>query len=73
MVQVRTEQPVSQDGSIDLHSWVAQIVAIDPQLDAEGLLSACQFARDAEQKAKAADNIWPEGTCIAPCVRLKRP
>src|SRR5690554_3478721 len=62
MVQVRTEQPVSQDGSIDLQSWVAQIVAIDPQLDAEGLLSACQFARDAEQKAKAADNIWAEGT-----------
>ncbi len=62
MVQVRTEQPVSQDGSIDLQSWVAQIVAIDPQLDAESLLSACQFARDAEQKAKAADNIWAEGT-----------
>ncbi|MDY0205729.1 MAG: GTP diphosphokinase [Pseudomonas sp.] len=62
MVQVRTEQPISQDGSIDLHSWVAQIVAVDPLLDAEGLLKAGEFARDAELKAKAAHNIWVEGT-----------
>ena len=62
MVQVRTEQPVSQDGSIDLPSWVAQIIEVDPLLDAGGLLSACEFAREAEQKAKAADNIWAEGT-----------
>ncbi len=61
MVQVRTAQPISQDGSIDLPSWVAQIVAIDPLLDTEGLLKACDFARDAELKAKAADNIWAEG------------
>ena len=51
MVQVRTEQPVSQDGSIDLPSWVAQIIEVDPLLDAGGLLSACEFAREAEQKA----------------------
>ena len=62
MVQVRTEQPISQDGSIDLPSWVAQIVAVDPLLDTEGLLKACEFARDAERKAKAADNVWAEGT-----------
>ncbi len=62
MVQVRTEQPISQDGSIDLHSWVAQIVAVDPLLDAEGLLKAGEFARDAELKAQAAHNIWVEGT-----------
>lgn len=61
MVQVRTEQPISQDGSIDLASWVAQIIALAPLLDAEGLLKACEFARDAEQKAKASHNIWAEG------------
>ena len=61
MVQVRTEQPVSQDGSIDLPSWVAQIIAVDPLLDAQGLLSACEFARDAEQKAKETHNVWAEG------------
>ena len=37
MVQVRTEQPISEDGSIDLPSWVAQIIAVAPTLDAEGL------------------------------------
>ena len=61
MVQVRTEQPINQDGSIDLPGWVAQIVAVDPLLDADGLLQAGEFARDAEQKAKAAHNIWTVG------------
>lgn len=61
MVQVRAEQPVNQDGSIDLPGWVAQIVAVDPLLNAEGLLQAGEFARDAEQKAKEAQNIWTEG------------
>ena len=62
MVQVRTEQPVSQDGSIDLPCWVEQILEVAPALDAQGLLDACMFAREAERKAKAADNIWAEGT-----------
>src|SRR5690554_1230288 len=61
MVQVRTEQPVSQDGSIDLPSWVAQIIAVDPLLDAQRLLNACEFARDAEQEAKETHNVWAEG------------
>ncbi len=58
MVQVRTEQPVSQDGSIDLPCWVEQILEVAPALDAQGLLDASTFAREAERKAKAADNIW---------------
>ena len=61
MVQVRTQQPVSEDGSIDLHGWVAQIIAVDPLLEADGLFKACEFARDAERKAQAAHNIWAEG------------
>ena len=62
MVQVRTKQPVSQDGSIDLPCWVEQIIKVAPTLDAQGLMDACMFAREAERKAKAADNIWAEGT-----------
>ncbi|HZJ95503.1 MAG TPA: GTP diphosphokinase [Thiopseudomonas sp.] len=61
MVQVRSEQPVNPDGSIDIECWVNQIIEVDPQLDAEGLLKACRFARDAEEHAKVSKNIWAEG------------
>ena len=62
MVQVRTEQPIHADGSIDLPSWVEQIIAVAPTLDAQVLLAACEFARDAELKALAAHNIWAVGS-----------
>jgi len=61
MVQVRSEQPINADGSIDIERWVAQIIEVDHQLDAQGLLKACQFARDAEEQAKVSKNIWTEG------------
>src|SRR5690606_28428407 len=35
---------------------------MDPALDREGLRSACEFAREAEQQANAAQNLWAEGT-----------
>lgn len=62
MVQVRSQHPVNADGSIDLPRWVAHLLEVDEDLNAANLLQACEFARDAELKAHAAQNIWPDGS-----------
>lgn len=62
MVQVRSQHPLNADGSIDLPRWVAHLLEVDEDLNAANLLQACEFARDAELKAHAAQNIWPDGS-----------
>lgn len=62
MVQVRSQHPLNADGSIDLPRWVAQLQEVDESLDADNLLQACEFAADAELRAHAARNIWPDGS-----------
>ena len=62
MVQVRAQQPVNTDGSINLEAWLDHVLSLDPVLDREVLKQACEFARDSEQQANAAQNLWAEGT-----------
>lgn len=64
MVQVRAHQPINDDGSINLDAWVANVVRIDPALDARALKEACEFVREAEQQANAVQHHWSEGTSI---------
>ncbi|SDS76712.1 GTP diphosphokinase [Pseudomonas oryzae] len=61
MVQVRAQQPVNTDGSINLEAWLDHILDVDPALDRDSLRKACEFAREAEQQAIAAKHIWAEG------------
>lgn len=61
MVQVRAQQPVNDDGSINLDAWLDHIQSIDPALERDSLREACELAREAEQQAIAVQNIWAEG------------
>lgn len=62
MVQVRAHHPIHTDGSINLEAWLDHVLSVDPALDREALKAACEFAREAEQQANAAQNLWAEGT-----------
>ena len=62
MVQVRAHQPINTDGSLNLEAWLDHAVSVDVALDREALKEACEFAREAEQQANAAKNLWTEGT-----------
>lgn len=64
MVQVRAHQPINDDGSINLDAWVANVVRIDPALDAQALKEACEFVREVEQQANAGQHHWSEGASI---------
>ena len=61
MVQVRAQQPINLDGSINLEAWLEHTLSIDPALDRDGLQAACEFSREVEQQANAAQNLWTEG------------
>ncbi|BCR23803.1 GTP diphosphokinase [Aquipseudomonas alcaligenes] len=61
MVQVRAHQPINLDGSINLEAWLDHTLSVDPALDREALEVACEFAREVEQQANAAQNLWAEG------------
>jgi GTP pyrophosphokinase len=62
MVQVRANQPINADGSINLEAWLDHALSVDPALDRGALREACEFAREAEQQANAAQNLWTEGS-----------
>ncbi|RMS41031.1 GTP pyrophosphokinase, partial [Pseudomonas coronafaciens pv. atropurpurea] len=62
MVQVRANQPINTDGSINLDAWLDHIVSVDLVLDREVMKQACEFARQAEQNDKVHKNHWAEGT-----------
>jgi GTP pyrophosphokinase len=62
MVKVREEQPVFQDGTVDLEAWLNKIQSRVVLIEPDELLHACRIARVAEEEAIAAENIWSEGT-----------
>ncbi|MFZ2290138.1 MAG: GTP diphosphokinase [Halopseudomonas yangmingensis] len=61
MVQVRALQPVNTDGSVNIHVWLERIQQRVPLTSPAVLLEACEWARDLEREAIAAENIWAEG------------
>ncbi|MEE4465012.1 GTP diphosphokinase, partial [Azotobacter chroococcum] len=52
MVQVRAQQPVNTDGSINLEAWLDHVLKMDPALEREALKKACEYAREAERQAR---------------------
>ena len=60
MVQVRADQPLLDNGRIDLTRWVEQLCEFDDTLDCPALLAACQFAEQAELTASTSDKKWSE-------------
>lgn len=61
MVQVRAQQPVNTDGSINLEAWLDHILSVDPALERDSLRKACEFACEAERQANDTQHIWAEG------------
>ena len=62
MVQVRANQPVNTDGSINLEAWLDHVLDMNPALERDPLREACEFARRAEQQAQASKNVWADGS-----------
>lgn len=57
MVQVRAQQPINIDGSIDLETWLDHTVSVDPALDRVALKAACEFAQSLEPQADQVQSL----------------
>ncbi|MCL5043277.1 MAG: GTP diphosphokinase [Gammaproteobacteria bacterium] len=60
MVQVRADHPVRHDGSVDIEAWLERIQSRVPLTSPAVLREACEWARELEQAAIAAENIWSD-------------
>ncbi len=61
MVQVRQAYTFDADGSVDFASWLQRIEANGPLLHHDQIESAFRLAREVEQQAVRAENVWPSG------------
>ncbi|GAA6131987.1 GTP diphosphokinase [Halopseudomonas sabulinigri] len=61
MVQVRAEHPTNRDGSINIDAWIERIDRRLHLTAPEVLREACEWSRDLERAAIAAENIWADG------------
>ncbi len=60
MVKVRDDQPLREDGSIDLPKWLEELKALarHENFDDDLIISACEFSRKAEEKSRDSKNVW---------------
>lgn len=63
MVKVREDHPVTEDGRVDIDSWLDRLYASSTYLHGgrSDLKACCELSLAAEQDAIAAENIWAEG------------
>ncbi len=63
MVQVRVQQPLNTDGSLNLDAWLDHAISIDPALERQALKEACEVAQT--RPAPANPNSRPMPRRIA--------
>lgn len=61
MVRVRQEQPLLQDGSVNIELWLCKIGDTRPEINLARLREVCELSEQAEEKAIASNSIWAEG------------
>jgi len=61
MVKVRQDQPLRDDGSVNLDVWLRQLQEINPNFDMGRLRGACDLAEKAEERAVVTNTAWPSG------------
>ena len=61
MVTVREQQPLSQDGSVDIEFWLCKLHERSPGLNLGRVREVCELSEQAEEKAIATNTVWAEG------------
>ena len=62
MVKVRQEQPIRQDGSVDLDLWLEHLQGLTEIEDLDEIRRACEAAKSAQQNVSSSEDVWAENT-----------
>ncbi len=63
MVKVREDQPIRDDGSVDLELWLEHLQDLTDVEDIELVRRACEMAKQAQENAiDPEDDLWAENT-----------
>lgn len=61
MVKVREDQPIKQDGSVDLDLWFERIDEVVQFKDSERFVTACHLVQDAVRLSSDQEDRWGSG------------
>ena len=62
MVKVRQEQPIRQDGSVDLDLWLEHLQDLTDIEDLDEIRRACETAKIAQERGASDEDVWAENT-----------
>jgi GTP pyrophosphokinase len=62
MVKVRQEQPILQDGSVDLDLWLDHLQDLTDIEDIDEIRRACETAKNAQERGASYEDVWAENT-----------
>jgi len=62
MVKVRQDQPVRDDGSVDLEVWLEHLQDLTDIEDIDVIRRACEMAKQAQEGVDSPDDVWAENS-----------
>ena len=62
MVKVRQDQPIREDGTIDLELWLEHIQELTEISDIEQIRKACEISKKAHERLESDEDVWAENT-----------
>jgi GTP pyrophosphokinase len=62
MVKVRQDQPIRDDGSVDLEQWLEHLQDLTDIDDIDAIRRACEMSMQAQDNTDASVDVWSEHT-----------
>ncbi|WP_415900293.1 GTP diphosphokinase [Neptuniibacter sp. QD48_11] len=62
MVKVRQDQPILDDGSVDLDVWLEHLQDLTDIEDIDVIRRACEMAKQAQDKSEVSEDVWAENS-----------
>ncbi|WP_415893627.1 GTP diphosphokinase [Neptuniibacter sp. PT8_73] len=62
MVKVRQDQPILDDGSVDLDVWLEHLQDLTDIEDIDVIRRACEMAKQAQDNSEESEDVWAENS-----------
>lgn len=62
MVKVRQDQPIREDGTVDLDMWLEHLLDLTEIEDIEQIRQACELSKQVHERLEAEEDVWADNT-----------